>query len=265
MTDAGSVAAAQIVPSRGDVDANLEQHLRLAHVAAREGAGIVVFPELSLTGYEPDLAADLAFSRSDPRLAPLVEAASSLRITIVAGAPVRVGAALHIGAFIASPDRPLGLYTKRHLGAFSKSASGDGTVPPPETTVFRPGTHDPRIPFGGGVAAVAVCADTNRPAHPRRAAERGATTYLASMFVIPSELERETANLRACAVRHSLTVVFANHGGPTGGLASAGGSAIWSPRGELLARIEGLGAGVVVASGRITDGGVATIRRSIDS
>jgi predicted amidohydrolase len=72
MPPARSLAAAQTIPIRGDVDANVERHLRLVHIAAAEQAQVLVFPELSLTGYELDLAADLAFSQRDPRLTPLV-------------------------------------------------------------------------------------------------------------------------------------------------------------------------------------------------
>ena len=67
------------------------------------------------------------------------------------------------------------------------------------------------------------------------------------MFIIPSELERETANLRASAVQHSMTVALANYGGPSGGLASGGRSAIWSEKGELLVQLEAIGTGVAVA------------------
>jgi predicted amidohydrolase len=97
------------------------------------------------------------------------------------------------------------------------------------------------------MAAVAVCADAGRPVHANKAAERGAGTYLASMFVIPSDLEKETATLRSYAVRHSMAVVLANCGGPSGGLPSGGRSAIWSEKGELLAELETRGAGVAVA------------------
>src|SRR5262245_38845614 len=95
-----SLAAAQTIPVRGDVDANLAQHIRLARLAAHEGARMVVYPELSLTGYELDLAGDLAFSAADPRLAPLADAAASASQILIVGAPVRIGARLHIGAFI---------------------------------------------------------------------------------------------------------------------------------------------------------------------
>ena len=242
-----AIAAAQTVPVRGDVGANVERHLQLVPVAAEERAEVLVFPELSLTGYEIDLAAGLAFSPADPRLAPLVEAASSHSMTLIAGAPVRLESRLHIGALIISPDRTVGLYTKHRLGAFTAGASCDGIVPPAEATVFHPGTLNPLVRFGGNTAAVAVCADIGQPSHPRQAAERGAGTYLASMFVIPSEFEQESARLETYAVQHSMTVVFANYGGPSGGLRSAGRSTIWSGTGELLVRLEAVGAGVAVA------------------
>lgn len=247
MAHARSIAAAQTIPTRGDVGANVAQHVRLVDLAAEHQARVVVFPELSLTGYELDLADDLAFSQSDPRLAPLVEVARSCSMTLIVGAPVRIGPRLHIGALIVSPDGTVGVYTKHHLGAFSSGASPDGIVPPAEATVFHPGTSNPLVRFDGNTAAVAVCADTGRPSHPRRAAGRGARTYLASMFVVPSEIERETASLGAYATRHSMAVVLANYGGPSGGLVSAGQSAIWSDDGELLARLEAVGAGVAVA------------------
>lgn len=69
-----SLAAAQTAPIRGDVEANLRQHAHLVRAAAEQGAEILVFPELSLTGYELNLAAELAFAEDDARLAPLAAA-----------------------------------------------------------------------------------------------------------------------------------------------------------------------------------------------
>lgn len=248
MTRPRSVAVAQTCPVAGDVEANLGEHLALARLAAAEGAQVVVFPELSLTGYELALAGELAFSEDDPRLSPLVEASASSAITMVVGAPVRIGPRLHIGAFVVCPDRTTALYTKHHLGAFPDSARCDGTVPPAEAMVFEAGDRNPLVRLGGHAAAVAVCADIGRPSHPQQAADRGARTYLASMFVIPSEFDGEAAKLRSHAVRHAMVVAFSNYGSPTGGLASAGGSAIWSGTGELLAQLAGSGAGLAVAT-----------------
>jgi len=241
------VAAAQTVPVAGDLDANLADHVRFVRAAADEGMRLLVFPELSLTGYELDRAADLSFSQTDPRLDSLRALASANSLALVVGAPVRVEGQLHIGAFLLKPDRTVSLYTKQRLGAFPADANPDGPVPPAEDTVFRPGDHDPLLELDGHTAAVAVCADTGDAEHPERAAARGADTYIASMFFTPRELDEESARLQGYAERHAMAVVLANYGGPTGGLPAAGGSAVWSPDGQRVVQAERAGPALVVA------------------
>lgn len=132
-----SISVAQTCPFKGDVDANMGEHLRLVDLAASEGAHVILFPELSLTGYEVELAGHLAFSAHDSRLVPLIDKAASRSVTIIVGAPVRLGDRLHIGAFVLGPDGGVALYTKHRLGAFGESARCDGSLPPAEATVFR--------------------------------------------------------------------------------------------------------------------------------
>lgn len=239
------LAAAQTIPIRGDVDANIDEHIRLVHVAAEADANVVVFPELSLTGYELDLAAELAFSESDQRLDPLVKLARSHSMTLIVGAPVRIESRLYIGAFILTSDGAIDLYTKQHLGAFAPSDNPGGLVPPAEATVFHPGDRNPLVMIGGAPAAIAVCADVGRPEHAAAAAARGAKTYLASMFVIPSDLEKDLTRLRSYAERHSMAVVFSNYGGPSGGLPSGGRSAVWSA--QAVVRLAPTGSALAVA------------------
>lgn len=118
LTATRCIAVAQTCAVPGDVAANLHQHLQLARVAIAGGAEVVVIPELSLTGYELEQADALAFQRVDDRLAPLLVLAHRAGVTIIAGAPVRLGSALHIGAAVMDADGGLTWYTKRHLGAF---------------------------------------------------------------------------------------------------------------------------------------------------
>ena len=68
MTTARALAAAQLIPTRGDLEQSLHGHIQLIHAAAEEQVRVLVFPELSLTGYQLDLARDLAFSQRDARL-----------------------------------------------------------------------------------------------------------------------------------------------------------------------------------------------------
>lgn len=230
-----TIGAAQLEPSRGDVSENTERHLRLVRLAAAHGVEALAFPELSLTGYELDLAERLAFSEDDARLEPLRRAASDHRMVLVVGAPVRLSSGLHIGAFIVYPDGSVALYAKHHLGG-------------EEGRVFQPSDRDPLVHLTDATAAVAICADTSHASHPASAAARGANVYLAGVLFSPSEFARVTPKLKRYAVRYSMTVVLANSGGHSSTLESAGGSSIWSGSGELVARFEGLGAGIALAT-----------------
>jgi|SRR6478735_1323981 len=248
MSDTRPIAAAQTIPVRGDVAANLAEHLRLSALAAERDVELLVFPELSLTGYELDRAFELAFSQQDARLDALRELSLSRSMTLIVGAPIRIEGRLHIGAFIVSATGSLDLYTKRRLGAFPPEVSPDGVVPPAESRVFAPGVHDPLVSFAGHTAALAICADIGDPLHAARAAQRGADCYLASMFVIPADFSADRARLQGFARQHAMSVAFANYGGPSGGLPSAGRSAIWSAQGKLLSELEANGAGIAVAT-----------------
>ncbi len=81
-----NLALAQIAPKLGDVEANCEKHLDYISLAKKEKADIIVFPELSLTGYVvQDLVASVAHrpTEDDPIFKYLLEASHDL--DIVAG------------------------------------------------------------------------------------------------------------------------------------------------------------------------------------
>ena len=74
-----SVALAQMAPRLGALEENLERHHELIGQARVEGADLVVFPELGLTGYLlQDLNAEVAMRRDDPRVLGLARAAEGL-------------------------------------------------------------------------------------------------------------------------------------------------------------------------------------------
>ena len=78
-----TVALAQIAPRLGMLDANLARHHELIEEARQKGAGLVVFPELGLTGYLlQDLASEVAMRLDDPRLAGLAEASHGLSVVV---------------------------------------------------------------------------------------------------------------------------------------------------------------------------------------
>ena len=229
------IALAQSASVRGDTEANLRRHLQFTALAAEKGAQLIVFPELSLTGYEPDLAAELAFTEDDERLKPLKDLSARHRIIIVAGAPFRTENGLHIAAFILYPDGEGSVYTKHYLHAG-------------EEKYFVAGRLNPAILLGEEKIAVAVCADMANPLHAEDAARAGCTIYLASAFITPGGYEADARILKNYAQNHSMTVMKANYSGHSGGFSSAGRSAVWSEKGDLAGVLEGDGEGILLAT-----------------
>jgi predicted amidohydrolase len=79
------IALAQIDTHLGDVQANLENHLSRIAEASSAGADLIIFPELSLTGYVlQDLATEVAHrpTEDDPVFKPLLEASHALDIVV---------------------------------------------------------------------------------------------------------------------------------------------------------------------------------------
>jgi len=215
------VAAIQSASVKGDIAANLTRHLALARQAASLGARLALFPELSLTGYEPDVAAATALRGDDARFAPLAELAHSSGMTIVVGAPLRIGGILYIGAISFLPDGRVAEYTKQHLH--------DG-----EDAVFTAGFGGAALDIGDAPVALAVCADFTHASHAQAAAQSGARLYAASVLVSPGGYAKDSEILRGYAEQHAMPVLMSNHGGPTGGWQSAGRSALWDESGRLV-------------------------------
>jgi predicted amidohydrolase len=77
------IALAQIAPRLGSLEVNLATHHDLLGKARAQGADLVVFPELGLTGYQlQDLAAEVAMRLDDPRLADLAAATRGLSAVV---------------------------------------------------------------------------------------------------------------------------------------------------------------------------------------
>ena len=81
------LAAAQLQDQANFV-ANLEEHLRMGKKAADNGACLLLFPEMSLTGYMRVGAAENSVTVYDVRLDPLRELVAERNIIIIAGAPL---------------------------------------------------------------------------------------------------------------------------------------------------------------------------------
>lgn len=232
--ETGPFAIVQTVVVKGDIVANVARHVTLAQAAAGHGARLALFPELALTGYEPSLATALALDDADSRLEPLREAAVRLGIVLVTGAPWRSAGLPRIAALSFLPDGRLQVYTKQSLHGGEEAA-------------FAAGNGGAGLRIGGAQVALAVCADIMHAGHPAAAASAGANLYAASMLVSENGYGHDAGLLRGYAREHRMAVAMANHGGPTGGWACAGRSALWDENGNVVIAADGIGECLLLA------------------
>jgi predicted amidohydrolase len=230
------IAAAQSSSIAGDLAGNIARHQRFIKVAAEQGVQLLVFPELSLTGYERGVAAELALAPDAAALQPLRDFAQEVGVTTVVGMPIRLSdtAPVLIGALVMGADGSLGVYSKQHLHLG-------------EEVAFAPGYGGETLLVGADNIALAVCADFTHASHAAAAAEQGADVYAAGVLITEKGYGPDTGLLKGYALTHSMVVLMANHGGATGGWESAGRSAIWSANGSLVAAAPGTGDLIVIA------------------
>jgi len=229
------IAVAQTMPARGDMAQNIAAHCELILTAVQAGAQLVVFPELSLTGYEPALVDSLALSSlDDPRLNVFQTLSDKHRVALAVGAPVRSSAGVHISLVIFQPQQAATLYSKQHLHA-------------DEAPFFAPGpASNGMIVHAGLQAALAICYEISVPQHARNAAKNGAEMYIASVAKTSAGIAQAHARLQNVARENSTPVLMANCAGECDNAQCCGRSAIWSHQGELLCELNAGAEGLIV-------------------
>jgi predicted amidohydrolase len=197
----------------------------VTHAATVRSAGtrVVVFPELSLTGYELDAP---AITAEDPRLAPLVEACAGTGSLALVGAPVKGEAGRsHIAIVAVHGSGATVAYRKMWLGAA-------------ESHRFSPGRQPTVLTIDGWRLGLAICKDTGIRQHASETAALGIDVYVAGVLESVDEAARQEERARRVAIDHRVWVAVASFAGSTGGgyAQAAGRSAIWGPDGVLVSQ-----------------------------
>ncbi|MGN6423749.1 MAG: NAD(+) synthase [Asticcacaulis sp.] len=115
----GFVRVAAVTPPVhiGDPGANLREHIELAQRSHDAGADLVLFPELSLTGYALDdlFLQDALLSAAKTALQALIVASQDMRPVLVCGVPLLIEGAVYNCAAVISRGRCLGVVPKIFL------------------------------------------------------------------------------------------------------------------------------------------------------
>ena len=223
------VAAAQIDVVVGDLEGNVDRILATYEQAEAAGCDVVVFPELTITGYPPeDLLLRPAFVVQAGEALEKV-AARTGRCAAVIGYP-QAGRDLHNAAAMCAHGRIHGVYRKQLLPNYAVFD---------DQRYFTPGTEIETLYVVAGVkVGVSICEDAWSPTGPILAQAAGGAEVIVNLNGSPYYAgrlaERETM-LATRAADASVPIVYANLVGGQDELVFDGASLVFDEHGRLIA------------------------------
>ena len=222
------IALAQINPRVGALQENIDKMSAFARQAEAEQADLILFPELSLTGYPPeDLLLRPGFlAQVEEEIERLAEQTDAL--VWVVGHPAQgAGGLLYNAASVLRDGRVVQRYYKQELpnyGVFD------------EKRYFTPGHAPALFDLGEEQLALTVCEDLWHPHVVQQAVDAGATLILnlnASPYHAGKRGEREMM-IRQHAIKQGVPIIYVNQVGGQDELIFDGGSFVMGPDGEQL-------------------------------
>ncbi len=241
------VALAQIAPKLGEIEANLDLHLDIIRDARRQRARVVVFPELSLTGYLlRDQVPEVALRRGSPVLRRLAAASRALDLVVgfVEESPEHL---YHNSAAYFSRGRILHVHRKIYLPTYGMFEEGRD---------FASGERLRSFDAAFGSAGILICEDCWHPTCAWLLAQQG-MEILFSISNGPTRGARPRLGITSVHVWHDLLritaqfqtafVVHVNRVGYEDGLNFGGGSIALDPFGRTIVAMSPLEPGLAIA------------------
>ncbi|MFA7248805.1 MAG: NAD+ synthase [Dehalococcoidia bacterium] len=224
------VALAQINTTVGDLDGNRERILDAARRAAAQGADVVAFPEMAITGYPPEdqLLRSSFIEAAQESLERLAEEARGLPALIVGC--VEFDRHLYNAAAVIEDGDIVAMYHKQHLpnyGVFD------------EDRYFHPGDTPLVVTIAGVQVGITVCEDAWYPAGPISdeavAGARVIVNINASPFYAGKTRDRERM-LATRAADNTVALAYVNQVGGQDELVFDGNSLVFDATGAVMAR-----------------------------
>lgn len=222
------ICMAQLNLLVGDIAGNTQRVLESAQKAVDQGADVILYPELTLTGYPPE---DLLLRPSlEPRIHDALEQikAAALPGYLVLGYPQRIDGKLYNMAGVYFEGQCLGEYAKHHLPNYQVFD---------EKRYFHEGTGYSTFDIKGIPTALSICEDIWHAGPMAKAKAAGAKLMLnlnASPFHIDKPLHRKDL-LRARALEGEMPIAYVNLVGGQDELVFDGGSFVVDGQGSVKA------------------------------
>lgn len=227
------ICVAQTRPIKGDIPSNINNHKKLIDLAVFNKADIVIFPELSITGYEPELAKELATNQDDRRFDDFQMTADAKQITIGVGVPTKNPTGICISMLLFQPQKARQTYSKKYLHS-------------DEEAFFISGQNYTGLIVNQTNIALAICYELSIPEHSENAFKRGAEFYIASVVKSVDQVDKAIEILSSIASKYSITVLMSNCVGQSDDVECGGRTSIWNHKGILLGQLDDISEGVII-------------------
>jgi NAD+ synthase (glutamine-hydrolysing) len=220
------IALGQLNTTVGDLDGNVARMADWTARATNEGADVVLFPELAITGYPPeDLVLRPEFVEDNLAALQRLAKETAAGCDVIVGFVDRSEAGLHNAAALLRDGTIAARYAKNKLpnyGVFD------------EKRYFVPGTSSTRVTIGGSDVGLSVCEDAWLPGPPFDA--YGGVSFIANINGSPFDVGKahdRTHVLRDRAHETGAWIVYVNAVGGQDELVFDGGSLVMAPDGTI--------------------------------
>jgi predicted amidohydrolase len=228
------ICAAQTRPIKGNIPQNIETHKKLVEIAISNQVDIIIFPELSLTGYEPELADELSTSQlEDNRLNDFQLISNENNIIIGVGMPTKSENGICISMIIFQPNEKRQIYSKQYLH-------------PGEEQYFVSGQNISPIEKKDNKIAFAICYETSIFEHSEAAHKNGADIYIASVLNSVNSVDKDIKRISEISNRYGMISLMSNLTGKSGDYECAGKSSIWNRQGNLVGQLNSEDEGLII-------------------
>uniref|UniRef100_UPI00404A5E10 carbon-nitrogen hydrolase family protein n=1 Tax=Flavobacterium sp. TaxID=239 RepID=UPI00404A5E10 len=227
------ICIAQTHSLKGEIQENIKNHLQIIENAVASNADLIIFPELSITNYEPTIAKAFATDIDDTIFNPFQEISDKNDITIGIGMPTNAANGIQISMLIFQPNQKRLVYAKQLLHE-------------DELPYFVCGTNPISLKIKDKNVAIGICFETLQRKHFLQSIENGADIYVASVAKSKNGIAKAFSYFPAIAKEFKKPVLMSNCVGACDDFMSVGQSAVWNSNGDLVKQLDSENQGILI-------------------
>lgn len=227
------ICIAQTKSEKGEIELNVENHLKLINRAIALNSDLIIFPELSITSYEPDIAKEFAVDINDAIFNVFQKLSDKNEIVIGVGMPTKAIDGINISMLIFEPNKERIIYNKSLLHS-------------DELPYFVSGSNQPLLELKGKKIALGICYETLQREHFIKAKKNGADVYIASVAKPDRGTDKAYVHFPAIAKEFETPILMSNSIGYCDNFLSNGLSSVWNKKGELIGQLDKINQGLLI-------------------